>query len=116
MSSKTITRTEIEETVSELYLLGILVITDAGTRLTYPVLVSFMRNPIKTLDRIEESSRDSNSSLARDIVESVCYLLVGSQERKWLSIEDIIKELEKKGYTITTIDNVNDLNLGNKSN
>lgn len=107
--TKITSREEVEETIGELYLLSILVVTNAGIRLTYGVLKGFMRNPQNTLNRVEESSKVDNSSLARDIVESVCRLLIGSQEKKWLSIEEIIEELEKKGYT-TTITNGNNLN------
>ncbi|MEM5794440.1 MAG: hypothetical protein QXS48_00620 [Candidatus Aenigmatarchaeota archaeon] len=102
---------QIEEIVNELYLNNVLVVTEAGIRLTLPFLRSYMRNPQFALDKVVEimgpnvivdsnSSRDN--SVARDIVECVCYLLVGNKKRKWVSLEELVSKMIERGYTITT--------------
>lgn len=106
-----ITINEIEEINQFLYERGVLVITEAGIRLTWPFLRGYMKNPQILLEKVVEicetpgSSRvDNNSSkVARAIVESVCFLLVGSKSRKWLSLEDVISRLVDKGYVVSTI-------------
>jgi hypothetical protein len=117
MSNKSASIQQIEEIVNDLYLNGVLVLTEAGVRLTYPFLRMFMKNPQFALDKVVEilepsaivgsinnnSSRDNN--IARDIVECVSYLLVGNKKRKWVVLEELVSKMIERGYTITTIGN-----------
>ena len=106
--NKLIPRNEVDEIVHQLYDYEIFVVTEAGIRLTYPFLRYYIKNPQKALQKvvdyfIESSNSSSNiTNLAKDIAESVCYLLVGSKIRKWVSFPELYQTLRSRGYTITT--------------
>lgn len=108
-----VTIPELENILNELYLTEILVITDAGIRLTFKLLMAFMRNPINAKKRVEDMLIDSRivdnnntitAKFSGDLFEAVAKMLVGSKDKKWLSKEEIIGRLTQMGYTITTID------------
>lgn len=108
---KSVTREQIVIVVNELYESEFFVATEAGIRLTYPFLRYYMKNPQKALQKVidyfigsSNSSSSNITTLAKDIVENVCYLLVGTKIRKWVSFPELYQALRNKGYTITTID------------